>query len=65
MGSATVFWAIGDFMHEVAFLPFENETFKWFINYGLLVFGFFGMLYWLRWQKKFNEQAHYDPNRIK
>lgn len=65
MGSATVFYAIADFMYDIAFIPFENGTFKWFMNYGILALGFVGMFYWLNWQKKFNEQASNDPNRIK
>jgi hypothetical protein len=65
MGSATVFYAIGDFMQEVAFLPFEIETLKWCINYGLLALGFVGLFYWLRMQKRFNEQAENDPFRLK
>lgn len=65
MGSATVFYAIGEFMQDVAFLPLENGTLKWLINYGCLALGFVGLFYWLRMQMKFNEQAHYDPKRIK
>ncbi len=52
-------------MHEVAFLPLEIENLKWVMNYGILALGFVGMFYWLNWQKKFNEQAANDPNRIK
>lgn len=34
-------------------------------NWTFIFLGFFGMLYWLRWQKKFNDQAANDPNQIK
>ena len=65
MGSSTIFYAIGDFMHKVAFLPLENEMIKWTMNYGILALGFVGLFYWLSIQKKFNEQASNDPQRLK
>jgi hypothetical protein len=65
MGSSTIFYAIGDFMHKVAFLPFEHEMIKWSMNYGILALGFVGLYYWLSRQKKFNDQAINDPNRLK
>ena len=63
MSSSTIFYAIGDFMQEVAFLPLEmiGNIF----NYSLIVLGFVGLFYWLNFQKKFNEAAKNDPNQIK
>lgn len=52
-------------MHKVAFLPFEHEMIKWSMNYGILALGFVGLYYWLSRQKKFNDQAINDPNRLK
>ncbi len=63
MSSSTVFYAIGDFMTQIAFLPFEfiGNAF----NYVLIAVGFFGMLFWLNWQRKFNQQAENNPNQLK
>jgi hypothetical protein len=50
-------------MFEGSFLFFEffQNTF----NYLFIALGFFGLIYWLRWQKKFNEKAANNPDQIK
>ena len=35
------------------------------MNYGLLILGFVGLLYWLNWQKKFNNQAEGNSDQLK
>lgn len=63
MNSNSIFWAIGDFMNNVAFVPYEmvGNIF----NYSLIVLGFIGLFYWLNKQKKFSEQAKNDPDQLK
>ncbi|MCT4562584.1 MAG: hypothetical protein N4A41_14545 [Crocinitomicaceae bacterium] len=63
MGSSSVFYAIADFMYDYAFIPFEYVGNMF--NYAMIVLGFFGMLYWLNWQRKFNEQAKNNPGQLK
>jgi hypothetical protein len=63
MGSSTVFYAIGDFMQQYAFLPFE--LIGHLFNYSLIVLGFVGLFYWLNYQRKFNEAAKNNPNQLK
>jgi len=55
MGSSTIFYAIGDFMTNYAFLPFEmiGNVF----NYSVIVLGFVGLFYWLNLQRKFIKEA--------
>ncbi len=63
MSSSTIFYAIGDFMTNYAFLPFE-----WvgnIFNYALVVFGFVGLFYWLNMQKKYNQEAENNADQIK
>ena len=63
MGSSSVFYAIGDFMYNVAFVPMElvGNAF----NYSLIALGFVGLFYWLNLQRKFNEKAENNPNQLK
>ncbi|MBU2020283.1 MAG: hypothetical protein KJ941_11615 [Bacteroidetes bacterium] len=63
MGSSTVFYAIGDFMQDYAFLPLEWIGHKF--NYFLIVVGFVGLFYWLNYQRKFNEAAKNNPDQLK
>ena len=62
MSSTDIFWAIGDFL-TWTFGIFEviGNSF----NYLLLAVGFVGMLYWLNWQRKFNQQAENNPDQLK
>ena len=63
MNTSTIFWAIGDFMNDVAFVPLEmiGNIF----NYSCIVLGFVGLFYWLNKQKQFTEQAKNDPDQLK
>jgi len=63
MSSTKVFEAIGDFLYNTIFLMYDNIGI--FCNYSWIVLGFFGLFYWLRAQKKFNDQAANDPNQLK
>jgi hypothetical protein len=63
MSSTKIFEAIGDFLYNTIFLMYDNIGNLF--NYSLIVLGFFGLFYWLRYQKKFNDQAANDPNQLK
>jgi hypothetical protein len=63
MSSTKIFEAIGDFLYNTVFLMYDNIGNLF--NYSLIVLGFFGLFYWLRYQKKFNDQAANDPNQLK
>ncbi len=36
-----------------------------FCNYLFIIVGFFGLFYWLNYQRKFNKEAENNPNQIK
>jgi len=62
MSSTPVFQAIADF------LQWTFQFFDWVgdkLNWSFIILGAFGMLYWLRVQKKLNDKAANDPNQIK
>ena len=63
MHTNSIFWAIGDFMNNVGFIPLEmvGNIF----NYSLIALGFIGLFYWLNKQKKFSEQAKNNPDQLK
>ncbi len=63
MSSTKIFEAIADFLYNNIFLMYDNIGNLF--NYSLIVLGFFGLFYWLRYQKKFNDQAANDPNQLK
>jgi hypothetical protein len=63
MDSSSIFYAIGDFMTNYAFIPLELIGNKF--NNFLIVVGFFGLFYWLRWQKRFNQEAQDNPGKLK
>ena len=63
MSSTKIFEAIGDFLYNTVFLMYDNIGNLF--NYSLIVLGFFGLFYWFRYQKKFNDQAANDPNQLK
>lgn len=62
MSSTPVFYAIGDFL-QWTFQFFDNVGDL--LNWSFILLGAFGLVYWLRWQKKFNDQAENNPNQIK
>jgi len=63
MGSSTIFYAIGDFMTNIAFVPFESIGN--IFNYSVIVLGFVGLFYWLNLQKKMSDKAGKNPNQLK
>lgn len=63
MGSSTIFYAIGDFMGNIAFVPFESIGN--IFNYSVIVLGFVGLFYWLNLQKKMSDKAAKNPNQLK
>jgi hypothetical protein len=62
MNSNVIFHGLAK-MFEGSFLFFEFIQNKF--NYLCIALGFFGLIYWLRWQKKFNEKAENNPDQIK
>lgn len=62
MSSTTVFNAIGDFCYDTAFIFYDNVGN--IFNYSCIVLGFVGLFYWLNLQRKFDNQAKNDPNKL-
>ncbi len=60
-----LFWGIGDFLYWTFQLLQNDFWLTSFVNYGAILLGFGGLLYWLNLQKKFNAQAESDPNQLK
>ncbi len=54
-------WTLGKILNGAWFYDNIGDIANW----TFIFLGFFGMLYWLRWQHKFNQQAEKDPNQIK
>jgi hypothetical protein len=50
-------------MFETSFLFYDavGNVF----NYACIGLGFFGLFYWLNYQRKFNKEAENNPNQIK
>jgi len=63
MSSSTVFYAIGHFLEWILGGIYDNVGN--IFNYACILLGFFGLFYWLIYQKKFNDQAEKNPNQIK
>jgi len=59
-----IFWGIGDFM-QWTFNLLQADAIGDMFNYAVILLGFVGLLYWLNWQRKVNEQAANDPNQLK
>jgi hypothetical protein len=62
MNSNVIFYGLAK-IFQGSFLFFEFIQNKF--NYLCIALGFFGLIYWLRWQKRFNEQADNNPNQLK
>jgi len=62
MSSRKAFEAIGDFCYDTVFILYDNVGNVF--NYSCVVLGFVGLFYWLNLQKKFNERAKNDPNKL-
>lgn len=63
MGSIKIFEATGAFLENTIFLMYDNIGN--IFNYSCIVLGFFGLFFWLRKQKKFNQEAERNPNQLK
>lgn len=61
MSSTEVWWAIGNVLNGAWFYDNIGDI----ANYSFIILGFFGLFYWLRKQKMFNDQAANNPNQIK
>lgn len=62
MNSNTIFEAIASLL-QWTFGIFEviGNSF----NYAMIVLGFIGLFFWLKTQKKFNDEAANNPNQMK
>lgn len=58
-----VWWAIGDFMTDIAFAPLESVGNMF--NYSCIILGFFGLFFWLNKQRQLTAKAKNDPNQLK
>ncbi|TSJ39940.1 hypothetical protein [Fluviicola chungangensis] len=54
-------WTLGKILNGAWFYDNIGDIANW----TFIILGAFGMLYWLNWQRKFNQQAENDPNQIK
>jgi hypothetical protein len=61
MSSNNFFYTLGDLLNGAWFYDNIGNVF----NYSMIVLGFFGLFYWLRHQKRFNDEAAKNPNQIK
>jgi hypothetical protein len=61
MNSTEIWKTLGGILNGAWFYDNIGQIF----NYSCIVLGFFGFIYWMRWQKKFNDQAEKDPNQLK
>ena len=59
--SADTWYAIGDILNGGWFYDNIGDIANW----SFIVLGFFGFFYWMRIQKRLNDQAANDPNQIK
>lgn len=58
-----VFYSIADLFENSIFLFYDQIGNV--VNTALVLLGFFGFFYWMRWQKRFIEQAQNNPTKIK
>jgi hypothetical protein len=63
MNSNVVFEFLGDLILDSTSFVFENIGNLF--NDAMILLGFFGLFFWLRLQKKFNDKAANDPNQLK
>lgn len=62
MSSIEIFTMIGELL-QWTFGVFE--VIGNYFNFFLLMFGFFGFIYWMNLQKNYNNAAESDQNQIK
>jgi hypothetical protein len=60
-----LFWGIGDILTVMISILDENVGFTAIFNTAVVLGGFFGLFYWLRYQLKFNKEAKDNPNQLK
>jgi hypothetical protein len=66
MNATDFYWGIGDALEAFLSLIYdEKNMITTVFNTTVILGGFFGLFYWLRLQKKFNEQAKNNPNQLK
>lgn len=58
-----IFRGLGHLFTDVLFLPLESIGNL--ANYTFLAVGFFGFIYWMSRQAKFNKNAANNPNQLK
>lgn len=63
MNSREMWWSIGDGLQWFLGLFYDNVGN--IFNYLCILLGFFGLFYWLNYQRKFNAEAAKNPNQIK
>ena len=56
---------IGDILQWTFNFLQDDFFLTWTMNTGVVLLGFFGLFYWLRWQMKFNAQAENNPDQLK
>jgi hypothetical protein len=57
-----LWYGIANFFQSIfGFYDIVGQVF----NYSCIVLGFFGLFYWLNYQRKFNKEAENNPNQIK
>ena len=60
-----IWYLIGD-IFEWTFQWLQNDFWLTsFMNTGILVLGFIGLIFWLNTQRKFNEEAKRNPDQRK
>ncbi|MCO5260056.1 MAG: hypothetical protein M9916_07930 [Crocinitomicaceae bacterium] len=66
MNATDFWWGVGDCLDSIlSFIYDENNMITTVFNTTVLFGGFFGVLYWLNLQNKFNKKAKDDKNQIK
>lgn len=65
MTSTDFFFGLGDALTSMLVIYDENIGFTATFNTIVVLGGFFGLFYWLRYQLKFNKQAKDNPNQLK
>lgn len=63
MNSREIWWSIGRGLESFLGMIYDNVGN--IFNYSCIILGFVGLFYWLNLQRKFNEAAAKDPNKIK
>ena len=62
MSSIEIFTMIGDLLQWTLGI---FDVIGNYFNFFLLMFGFFGFIYWMNLQRSYNKAAENDPNQLK